>query len=264
MKNFLAHHQRRATSILSASLFSPYAAEAASKRPSTKAKCIKRNLDEALDYIKSHPEIFLINQGIPMSYEPTDAKSNLPPPLHNILSDHVSDDTLNSTNSKHYFNCILSLLCLPFGELDRAHNLVTPLSWGSFTSYAGPPVLDSPAAIEASHIHSMIHRAEGKVEGEFGTGWLNAAYWGRVAEGSGGNPFSRRLIESTRELTAGCGISSLEKLSGGEAFDQSLFVYCVRTGLEKNDKRVIDLCSKIVEKEWWLMMEHCLSFTNLA
>ncbi|GFH15505.1 uncharacterized protein HaLaN_11744 [Haematococcus lacustris] len=45
-----------------------------------------------------------------------------------------------------------------FGALDKAHNLVTPLSWGGRTEYGGEPIPKSPAAKEAAYVHALVHR----------------------------------------------------------------------------------------------------------
>lgn len=53
---------------------------------------------------------------------------------------------------------IAALLYLAAGCPDQAHNLVTPLSWGSPTHYGGRPVAGSPAAQEAAYVHALVHR----------------------------------------------------------------------------------------------------------
>lgn len=41
----------------------------------------------------------------------------------------------------------------------------------------GKPIVNSPAAAEASYVHAIIHRQEGQCIGEFGSGFSNANYW---------------------------------------------------------------------------------------
>merc|ERR1712232_1366233 len=63
------------------------------------------------------------------------------------------------------------------GGLDEAHNLVTPLSWPASTPFAGPPKTGGIAEHDASYLHALIHRREGDLIGEFGTGFHNSNYW---------------------------------------------------------------------------------------
>merc|ERR1712244_28328 len=61
--------------------------------------------------------------------------------------------------------------------IDECHNLVTPLSWPSSTSFGGKPISGSSASQNACYAHALTHRREGEYVGEFGTGWNNSNYW---------------------------------------------------------------------------------------
>merc|ERR1719245_952393 len=63
-----------------------------------------------------------------------------------------------------------AILCLMLGGVDEAHNLVTPHSWPSPTSFGGPPKPGSTACREALYCHMIVHRMEGSNIGEFGMG----------------------------------------------------------------------------------------------
>jgi hypothetical protein len=91
-----------------------------------------------------------------------------------VLPQHSSS---SSSSSSHMARVIAGLLFAACGGLDAAHNLVTPLCWGSWTAYAGQPIAGSPAAREAAHVHAIVHRQEGRCDGEFGSGFKNAVYW---------------------------------------------------------------------------------------
>lgn len=87
--------------------------------------------------------------------------------------------------TSHHAACVAAALLAAVGGLDAAHNLVTPLSWGSWTAYAGKPVhCTPPEAADAAYCHAMIHRQEGSADGEFGSGFTNANYWYKTASGA--------------------------------------------------------------------------------
>lgn len=244
--------QRLVNAVLAASLALPSEA-LASKRCSSMAKARPKRFQEALIYIEDHPNLFEVNRGTAMSYEPNGDTATLPLPLEGItLAQIVPDEA--SQSQKDYAVCCLALLHLAFRDLDRAHNAITPYSCNSPTHYAGPPVVGSSAAIEAAYIHAMVHRAEGEVEGEFGTGFSNSVYWSRVAGDD--LPFLAPLMDFTKAH------SSLKNVTRRGSFDHGDFVYAIRRALEKNDPQVLDACSQVVEREWWLVMEHCLEKTK--
>lgn len=146
-------------------------AEAAAKLPS-RAKAV-------LDYLRDHP-ITVTSQSLQYDAEPTT-------PLPNVARGLTPDDcrVAGSAPGSRHADCLAGALLTACGGLDAAHNIVTPLSWGSFTPYAGKPVACSPCeAADASYVHAMIHRQEGSADGEFGTGFSNANYWYRNASGA--------------------------------------------------------------------------------
>lgn len=107
-----------------------------------------------------------------------------------------NDCRVTPASTSRHADCLCAALLAAVGGLDAAHNIVTPLSWGSFTSYAGKPVKCSPVeAADASFCHAIIHRQEGHADGEFGTGFSNANYWYRMASGAHLR-ISRRLVSS--------------------------------------------------------------------
>jgi hypothetical protein len=82
--------------------------------------------------------------------------------------------------AEHYAAVACGLLQLACGGLDECHAHVTPLSWDSPTLFGGEPVPDSPARVDATYAHHLVHLREGPLPGEFGTGWNNSAYWASV------------------------------------------------------------------------------------
>lgn len=70
-----------------------------------------------------------------------------------------------------------AVLCLMLGGLDEAHNLITPHSWSTPTTFGGLPKLQSTRSREAKYCHVIVHRMEGENLGEFGTGFNNSNYW---------------------------------------------------------------------------------------
>eukprot|EP00906_Rhabdomonas_costata_P017124 RCo024653 len=87
-------------------------------------------------------------QGRSMSYQPLGRldPNRLPKPVQGLKS--------SALGSSDMATVVAALLYLIVGGLDEAHDLVTPLSWPSPTAFgATPPVLDSPAAAEATYVH---------------------------------------------------------------------------------------------------------------
>lgn len=89
-------------------------------------------LPQVLDYLDSHPTTVT---SLPMQYdaEPT---TPLPACVSGLQPADVVCDSSAAAGS-HMARVIAGLLYVACGGLDAAHNLVTPLCWGSWTPYAG-------------------------------------------------------------------------------------------------------------------------------
>jgi hypothetical protein len=165
----------------------PSTASAASKRP--------RRVQQVLDHLAANP---MLVSSIPMQYE-AQPTAPLPACLQGLQPEDVVANC--STERKaHYARVILGLLHAACGGLDVAHNLVTPLCWGSWTSYAGAPISGSPAAADAAYVHAIVHRQEGHCDGEFGSGFSNANYWYAAA---GEHSIAPKLLKAAASAAAG-------------------------------------------------------------
>eukprot|EP00292_Cryptomonas_paramecium_P022322 CAMPEP_0113673846 /NCGR_PEP_ID=MMETSP0038_2-20120614/7078_1 /TAXON_ID=2898 /ORGANISM="Cryptomonas paramecium" /LENGTH=158 /DNA_ID=CAMNT_0000590337 /DNA_START=146 /DNA_END=619 /DNA_ORIENTATION=+ /assembly_acc=CAM_ASM_000170 len=120
--------------------------------------------------------------GTQMEYEPKDVmrRQTKRPFASSPAFDLTPSDLLDPPaegGPSHFAVVACGLLQLACGGLDECHNAVTPLSWDAPTSFAGPPIADSPARAEATYAHHLVHMREGGNVGEFGTGWNNSGYW---------------------------------------------------------------------------------------
>lgn len=98
-----------------------------------------------------------------MQYE-SEPTAPLPPCVHGLSPRDVAP----APEQDHMARVVAALLYLAVGGLDQAHNLVTPLCWGSRTAYGGPPIRGSAAAQDAAYVHALVHRQEGACDGEVG------------------------------------------------------------------------------------------------
>lgn len=150
---------------------------------------------------------------------------------------------------------IAALLYLGCGALDQAHNLVTPLSWGSATSYAGPPVANSPAASQAAYVHAMLHRQEGPLDGESGTGFSNANYWYRAA---GEQPaLFPALLQAASAAAAGSPRLEAWVAQHGGRWDPGRFVWLCSQAVESKDALLDGYCQAVAKAEWRLLLSAC-------
>merc|ERR1712014_351095 len=95
-------------------------------------------------------------------------------------------------------------LCLMLGAVDEAHNLVTPHSWASPTTFGGQPKLSSTSRQDANYCHVIVHRLEGENPGEFGTGFNNSGYWMGKAFAGDDHPIFPKLLEAAKESAKSC------------------------------------------------------------
>ncbi|GAX75995.1 hypothetical protein CEUSTIGMA_g3438.t1 [Chlamydomonas eustigma] len=228
-------------------------------------------LQAVVDYIQNHAD--LVGNGLPMYYE---VSSELQTPIPAVMQGLTSDVILQEVTGKqqaintvqafpaparHFADVLAALMFVGGGGLDYAHNLVTPLSWGSRTNYAGPSVPGSAAAREAAYVHALIHRAEGFCDGEFGSGFSNANYW-YTAAAAATHPISQPLLLDIKFLAKGK--PRLEALvnSYGEYFAPSKFVTSCSQALTTKDLEILSFCKNAAKSEWHLLFRHC--YTRLV
>eukprot|EP01084_Bolivina_argentea_P113431 202152_1 len=134
-----------------------------------------QKMQEIFDYL-DHTPMSIIGQK--MYYKPSNQLSN----NRNIIELVNKLETLdfnasNKSSCMHHARICRGLLYLSLNGIDECHNLVTPLSWPSYTSFGGQPIYNSPSQQNACYAHALTHRREGQNIGEFGSGWNNSNYW---------------------------------------------------------------------------------------
>lgn len=98
--------------------------------------CAPLNSPQVLEYLQSHP---MTVTSLPMQYD-ADPIVPLPDCIAGLQPADVlpaGSSSSSSTGREHMARVIAGLLYVACGGLDAAHNLVTPLCWGSWTPYAG-------------------------------------------------------------------------------------------------------------------------------
>ena len=227
-----------ATTVLAMATGVP-AAEAAPKRPP--------RVQEVLDHLKQHP-MTVTSQ--PMQYE-----SDPTTPLPACLQGMTAEDVVLKGKQKTDFNdVILALLYVACGGLDQAHNIITPLSWGSWTSYAGAPKPKSPAAREAAYIHALVHRQEGQCIGEFGSGFSNANYWYAAA---GQHPIAPKLLQAAAKHAEGSTKLQQHVDGHGSSWSPQRFVGLCSEAASSKDPQLLRFCEKLMDVELKLLLDYC-------
>ncbi|GFR52205.1 hypothetical protein Agub_g14745, partial [Astrephomene gubernaculifera] len=112
--------------------------------------------------LQTHP---MRLQSTPMMYDADVSSSHLPAAVQglapaDVMPPEAERRGADPTAAEHYARVVAALLYVACGGLDQAHNLVTPLSWGAPTPFAGPPLPGSPAAKDAAYTHALVHRSE--------------------------------------------------------------------------------------------------------
>ena len=114
---------------------SPATARGPTHSPFVLMSAINRLCQQAvLDYLQDNPMTVTSSA---MQYD-ADPTTPLPACVLGLLpADVLPDSTSSSDARSHLARVIAGLLFAACGGLDQAHNLVTPLCWGSWTPYGG-------------------------------------------------------------------------------------------------------------------------------
>ena len=219
---------------------------------------VSKKVTEIFEFIDEHP-IPIIGQR--MYYKKTSSlNSNR---LNDISSkiETIDFDGLSSASSQHHFSVFKGLLYLGIGGLDECHNLVTPYSWSSFTSFGGKPVYNSKASQNASYAHALVHRSEGQYIGEFGTGWNNSSFWfGSTGKHSLFPNVSKHAYNTAindKGFKNDKNIVKFTKSLKNNKWNPDGFLDLCELSVDKNDKILMKYCQDIINFEWKSLTMHC-------
>jgi hypothetical protein len=166
----------------------------------------------------------------------------------------AEDVTPKGRRKCDFSDVILALLYVACGGLDQAHNIITPLSWSSWTPYSGAPKPKSPAAREAAYIHALVHRQEGHCIGEFGSGFSNANYWYAAA---GQHPIAPKLLQAAAKLAEGNSKLELHVKGHGGNWSPLRFVGLCSDAADTQNPTVVQFCEKVMNTELKLLLDYC-------
>lgn len=169
----------------------------------------------------------------------------------------------------------VALICLGNGLTDEAHDLVTPLSWPSETSFGyGPPIVSKippEAKSFATHVHCLVHRKEGFHIGEFGMeGFNNAAYWAssvKRSEGMSSLPHNDWLQQMRSLLNKYSNDASIQEWGKGNGFldgnatyydPQKLHDLCAQAMKDKIESNLRAFAEEAAETEVRVLLAHSL------
>lgn len=189
--------------------------------------------------------------GKPMLYVP-EPKEEIPEVIDSVQPEDIGQGD--------FAEVAASVLYLAGGALDKAHNIVTPLSWPSATPFGGPPRDNGPAKKEAAYVHSLIHRAEGEYLGEFGAGYQNSGFW--LGQAKGTLAIHSDLLEEARRMAQGDPELEQHVQSHGAQWNPRTFLDFCRKAERSGDQNKIDFCSKVMTEELRLIFEHCRAKAN--
>lgn len=197
-----------------------------------------------LDHLQHHP-MTVTSSAMQYDAEPTT-------PLPECIQGLSPSDVISSGGKTHMASVIAGLLYAACGGLDQAHNLVTPLCWGSWTPYGGKPVANSPAAAEAAYVHAIVHRQEGQCIGEFGSGFSNANYWYKAA---GDHPISQELFKAAQKLAAGKPLCEAHVSKHGSSWSPTKFVSLCDQVASSKEPELRSFCEGVMATELQLLLK---------
>mmetsp|Transcript_13626 Transcript_13626/g.30046 ORF Transcript_13626/g.30046 Transcript_13626/m.30046 type:complete len:315 (+) Transcript_13626:34-978(+) len=148
------------------------------------------------------------------------------------------------------------ILCLMLRGVDEAHNLITPHSWPSPTTYGGQPKHNSEVRREAAYCHVIVHRMEGTHRGEYGTGFHNSNYWIGSALGGAQHPIFEELRASAAELAEGSSDAKAALRAMGPKWDPRSFNRTCEEALLTEDEELTAFCAAVQAKELRLLFDH--------
>eukprot|EP00026_Physarum_polycephalum_P018279 Phypoly_transcript_19809.p1 GENE.Phypoly_transcript_19809~~Phypoly_transcript_19809.p1 ORF type:complete len:217 (+),score=21.88 Phypoly_transcript_19809:52-702(+) len=209
----------------------------------------KERVDEIVSHIQQHP---IKLDGVQMYYKKI---SDLPAGRISMeIAEKIETLDLDSKN-KDMEKVVLGLLYLGCGGVDEAHDIVTPYSWSSPTSFSGPPILKSNAKHDASYVHALVHRCEGPFDGEFGNGFNNSTYWfGTVGQ----HPLFPKVYQNAvdfakEEPTL---VKHMKEHKEGIWRPQQFLHFC-ENSLQTKDPVALEFCKLVVNSEWQLLFDYC-------
>ena len=234
-------------------------------------------MQDVFNYLESKPFSIIGQQ---MQYKRTDKLSNKNRDLTEIYDklETLDFDTSNKTSSLHHAQVTRGLLYLSMNGIDECHNLVTPLSWSSYTSFGGKYIDNSPANQNACYSHALTHRREGQYIGEFGTGWNNSCYWfgqtgkhkilfpkiAKYATDIVYNNHDQNKYKNNKQITKFLQSILVIKNKNNKQFDlqwdpQSFSNLCEKA-VKQRDNTLMSYCQDVANKEWRLLIDHCYTF----
>jgi len=140
---------------------------------------------------------------------------------------------------------------------------VTPFSWPSSTCFGGPPQLPLEASgimADACYIHALVHRREGTIPGEFGSGFNNCRFWLQSTGTHAAFPALARAF-TTHQLSGPgaqlpqhaaeyCAAVAKRGWQAGE------FVDLCERALACGDASFVQACEAVVRLEWRVLLAH--------
>ena len=157
------------------------------------------------------------------------------------------------------FKALLHLSCQ---RIDHCHTLITPLSWSARTSFGGDPIPHSKWRKEATYAHAMVHRMEGREEGEFGTGFNNSSYWWGVL---GKHSLFSTVLELARSLAKErkeCVV--IQRCLGemGLTWQPRVFLDVCESAVKAKESEVLQWCAAVQREEILCLAEWVLAETG--
>lgn len=222
------------------------------------------DLQEMLDVIGEQP---LPSQCLSMYYLPT-------PQLPSLQTRGIAQrDALVSKIAKldlgvqgkavHTQSVIQALLMYAVGAMDEAHNLVLPLSWPSPTEMGGRPIskanCGSATAQDATYVHAMLHRQEGKFIGQEGggmKGWDNADFW---FSRTGDHPVYRSVLKFAKSLDKSHPQWKAFLRSADSRWPAHDFLALHEQAVSQADTQLLEVCTDVMNLEWRLLLDHCVA-----
>ena len=153
---------------------------------------------------------------------------------------------------------------MKFTGLDEAHDIVLPYSL-SAPSYAGDPILDSPAAKESEYCHALIHRKEGEHIGELKIrGWDNACFWFGKTSYHSLFPQVRLAAIDIAEKAGQVAEPMLSELRSQPDWHPDWFTNTCQKAVLDRSESAEKVCSEITNAEWKMLFENCNNIVNGA
>lgn len=185
-------------------------------------------------------------------FEPLEAAAA----VHNCANLLISELQACGVQDRGQAEVAAAVVCLMLRGVDEAHNLVTPHSRASPTTFGGPPKYGSAVKLEASYCNVIVHRMEGNALGEFGNGFKNSGYWISTAFPSEDHPIFPAIRAAAGDLAENCRDAQVALRTMGPNWKPKDFNKLCEEAMLLEEPDLLEFCSRVQARELRLLFDY--------